>query len=182
MPTIVVRFRSRLWRQAKPDQRAYVARPGKLGNPFVIGRDGTRAEVIEKFRAHFFSRPDLMAAAKGLKGKLLGCFCAPEPCHAQVLADYADTPDGYFIPVGSAVHHRLREYKLKAVASKELRSHMCRGRRFHSWALTLSCGHVTMRPARVATRPSHAEPDAKPPGFWRRAPSKVRCTACPLRD
>jgi hypothetical protein len=28
----------------------YVGRPSALGNPFVVGRDGSRAEVIEKFR------------------------------------------------------------------------------------------------------------------------------------
>ena len=28
----------------------YVGRPTPLGNPFVIGVDGTRAEVIEKYR------------------------------------------------------------------------------------------------------------------------------------
>jgi hypothetical protein len=31
--------------------RVYVGRPGKWGNPFVIGRDGSRDEVIAKYRA-----------------------------------------------------------------------------------------------------------------------------------
>jgi len=33
-----------------PD-RIYVGRPSKWGNPFVIGRDGSRDEVIAKYRA-----------------------------------------------------------------------------------------------------------------------------------
>jgi hypothetical protein len=31
--------------------RVYIGRPSKWGNPFVIGRDGSREEVIEKYRA-----------------------------------------------------------------------------------------------------------------------------------
>lgn len=181
MPTLVVRFRSRLWRQAAPGMRAYVARPSKFGNPFKIGTDGTRAEVIEKFRQHFFSRPDLMEAAKALKGKLLGCWCAPEPCHAQVLADYADTPDGYMVPIEPITHHRLREYPLRTVASLDVRGHIIRGRKCYSWAMTLSCEHRALRPARVARDGERVEEAAKPAGFWRRAPRKVRCTSCPLR-
>ena len=30
--------------------QAYVGRPGVLGNPFVVGRDGSREEVIGKYR------------------------------------------------------------------------------------------------------------------------------------
>ncbi len=29
----------------------YIGRPGKWGNPFEIGKDGNRAEVIEKYEA-----------------------------------------------------------------------------------------------------------------------------------
>ena len=34
-----------------PKEAVYVGRPTKWGNPYVIGKDGTRAEVIEKYRA-----------------------------------------------------------------------------------------------------------------------------------
>jgi Domain of unknown function (DUF4326) len=40
----------RVGRRSAPD-RVYVGRPSKWGNPFVIGRDGTRDEVIAKYRA-----------------------------------------------------------------------------------------------------------------------------------
>ncbi len=60
------------------------------GNPFVIGHDGSRAEVIEKYRAWLWREiragrvplEDLAA----LRGKRLACWCAPEPCHGDVLA------------------------------------------------------------------------------------------------
>jgi hypothetical protein len=67
-----------------------VMRPSKWGNPFVIGRDGTRSEVIEKYRTHVLSSPELVAALPELKGKYLGCVCLPMPCHVEVLIDLAN--------------------------------------------------------------------------------------------
>jgi hypothetical protein len=62
----------------------YVGRPTKWGNPFKIGRDGTRAEVIERYERWLLEQPELVAALDELRGKTLGCWCAPEPCHADV--------------------------------------------------------------------------------------------------
>lgn len=63
------------------------------GNPFKIGPDGTREEVIAKFRCWFYTRPDLVAKAKReLKGKVLGCWCSPQACHGDVLAEAANGP------------------------------------------------------------------------------------------
>jgi hypothetical protein len=60
------------------------------GIPFVIGRDGTRDEVIAKYRAWIVRQPALMAVLGELKGKDLVCWCAPERCHAEVLIDLAN--------------------------------------------------------------------------------------------
>jgi Domain of unknown function (DUF4326) len=60
------------------------------GNPFVIGRDGTREEVISKYRAYLLSNPNLMARLPSLKGKVLGCWCHPKACHGDVLAELAE--------------------------------------------------------------------------------------------
>lgn len=69
----------------------YVGRPTKFGNPFVIGRDGTRAEVVQKYREWIASNPDLYEAAqRELRGQNLICWCAPEPCHADVLLEIAN--------------------------------------------------------------------------------------------
>ena len=65
----------------------YIGRPSKWGNPFQIGRDGTREEVIEKYRAWVAQRPDLVAALPELAGKTIACWCAPKACHGDVLAD-----------------------------------------------------------------------------------------------
>ena len=69
----------------------FIGRPSKWGNPFRIGKDGTREEVIEKFRKYFFSRPELMEAARReLKGKVLGCFYFPLGCHGDILASFVN--------------------------------------------------------------------------------------------
>jgi hypothetical protein len=68
----------------------YIGRPSKFGNPFKIGRDGNRAEVIRKYHIWIFSQPKLMASLRDIKGKRLGCWCHPLPCHGDVLAMLAD--------------------------------------------------------------------------------------------
>lgn len=60
------------------------------GNPFVIGKDGTRIEVIEKFKAWILTQPELLARLPELKGKVLGCWCKPQPCHGDVLVNLAN--------------------------------------------------------------------------------------------
>jgi hypothetical protein len=72
----------------------YIGRPSKWGNPFAIGRDGSRAQVIAKYRAWVLARPELVAALPELRGKTLGCWCAPQACHGDVLAELAQSAPG----------------------------------------------------------------------------------------
>ena len=68
----------------------YIGRPSKWGNPFVIGKHGTRDEVIQKYREWLMSQPELLAEVKTLKGKVLGCYCAPAACHGDFLSELAN--------------------------------------------------------------------------------------------
>lgn len=61
-----------------------------FANPFVIGRDGDREGVVAKYEDYLRSRPDLMARLPELRGKRLGCWCAPSACHGDLLARLAD--------------------------------------------------------------------------------------------
>jgi uncharacterized protein DUF4326 len=70
----------------------YIGRPSKWGNPFKIGRDGSRNEVIAKYRKWLLTRPDLIAALPELRGRTLVCWCAPLPCHGDVLLELANKP------------------------------------------------------------------------------------------
>ena len=70
-------------RRSKYD--VYIGRPSKWGNPFVIGKDGDRDTVIDRYRAWILTQPHLLAALPELKGKVLGCYCRPKACHGDVL-------------------------------------------------------------------------------------------------
>ncbi|MFZ4100108.1 MAG: DUF4326 domain-containing protein [Chlamydiia bacterium] len=59
----------------------------RWGNPFHIGPDGTREEVIVKYRNWILQQPELLAALPMLEGKILGCHCKPEACHGDVLLE-----------------------------------------------------------------------------------------------
>jgi hypothetical protein len=65
-------------------------RRSKWANPFKVGRDGTREEVIAKYRAWLLQQPALMGALRELRGKDLACWCAPAACHAEVLDELAN--------------------------------------------------------------------------------------------
>ena len=65
-------------------QAVYVGRPRKWGNPFVLGKDGNREEVIAKYMS-YLSNEMIAQAQKELKGKHLICWCSPQTCHADVL-------------------------------------------------------------------------------------------------
>lgn len=74
------------------DCDVFIARPSKWGNPFHIGRDGTRDEVIAKYRRWILKQPELMADLHELRGKILGCHCYPKRCHGEVLVELANRP------------------------------------------------------------------------------------------
>jgi hypothetical protein len=69
----------------------YIGRPSKWGNPFAIGKDGGRAEVIARYREWIATQPHLLADLHELRGKRLGCYCKPKACHGDVLAFLAET-------------------------------------------------------------------------------------------
>lgn len=74
----------------RPDA-VYVGRPTKWGNPFEIGKDGTREEVIAKHRAWLLGEDRLMRQAREeLRGMNLVCWCAPRACHADLLLEIAN--------------------------------------------------------------------------------------------
>jgi len=86
-----------------PSDSVYVGRPSIYGNPFHIGKDGTRDEVIEKFESHLnysLRTPGFRERlVSDLKGKDLICWCTPrggltaeDPhvCHAQTLLRIAN--------------------------------------------------------------------------------------------
>jgi len=72
-----------------PANTVYVGRPSKWGNPFRIGVDGTRDEVISKYRRWLEEKlKEDPTFLDPLKGKDLACWCPLDvPCHADVILE-----------------------------------------------------------------------------------------------
>jgi len=72
----------------------YIGRGSTWGNPYRIGPDGSRKEVIEKYRDYILDRlmheDELIEELLKLDGKRLACYCKPEPCHGDVLVEIID--------------------------------------------------------------------------------------------
>ncbi len=87
-----------------PEDAVYVGRPSKWGNSMTMKElrrlfpKDTKEELNQKavdwYREYIavpFGRPaELMAEITELKGKDLVCWCAPLPCHADVLLKLAN--------------------------------------------------------------------------------------------
>lgn len=94
----------------------YIGRGSKWGNPFVIGRDGTREEVIAKYRKYILNNLCLMSQLGELKDKVLGCFCKPLACHGDVLVELAEMDK-----IGVVGSRTFRDYeRLEGVLEKFL--------------------------------------------------------------
>lgn len=69
----------------------YIGRGSVWGNPYVIGKDGTREDVVKRYKRYLWERmksgviTDEMLLE--LDGKPLVCFCAPHNCHGYVIRD-----------------------------------------------------------------------------------------------
>lgn len=108
-PVRIQLSRARGWRM--PENTVSVARPGPLGNPFVVGKDGTREYCVELYRRLLAGYLCLTAGPSieeqeativevrkrlpGLRGKNLACWCRNDgkPCHADVLLELANQPE-----------------------------------------------------------------------------------------
>lgn len=65
----------------------YIGRGTIWGNPYYIGRDGTREEVIEKYREYAKNNEEILSNLHKLEGQVLGCSCKPKLCHGDVLIE-----------------------------------------------------------------------------------------------
>ena len=107
----------RAWMEDEPDRNAYIGRRGVVfvptdsesggggkvrwpprdsvwANPFKVKGAMTRGKAVEAYRAYIVDRLNdddddeiTPAALEALRGKRLGCWCAPEACHGDVLRD-----------------------------------------------------------------------------------------------
>ena len=104
MPQRIRLSRAKGWR--KPPDTVKVDRTTFWGNPFVVGRDGTRAECVDLYAKLLMgylcvsqhvtledqkaAREYALAHLDELAGKNLACWCSDGQCHADVLLKVAN--------------------------------------------------------------------------------------------
>ena len=76
------------------NQGEWRLRQSKWHNPFKIDtkkrrRDGTLEQVLAKYERHLHDS-GLIADIQELRGRDLACWCAPKPCHGDVLLRLAN--------------------------------------------------------------------------------------------
>jgi hypothetical protein len=59
----------------------------KWANPYRIGIDGNRDDVIKKYKEWILNQPDLINNLSELEGKTLACWCYPKKCHGDILIE-----------------------------------------------------------------------------------------------
>lgn len=79
------------WRK---EGAVYIGRGSPFGNPFRFGRHRDREEAIESYGEYFHRKlrfdKEFLKEVNGLRDKTLACFCAPKPCHGQVIIDFLE--------------------------------------------------------------------------------------------
>lgn len=68
-----------------PPNTVLIDRTTIWGNPFHLGIDGDRDEVLEKYLSWLPTQPQLIAKLPLLHGRNLMCWCSPKRCHGEVL-------------------------------------------------------------------------------------------------
>jgi hypothetical protein len=77
----------------------YIGRPSKWGNPYSH-KEGTKAEFKvdtreQAIEAYYYYITEgegqhLLKDLDELKGKTLGCWCSPKPCHGEILINLVE--------------------------------------------------------------------------------------------
>jgi hypothetical protein len=79
------------YHNSAPADAIYIGRGSPYGNPFVIGKDGSRDDVCDKYSALVEGNEKLKSLIKReLRGKHLVCFCKPQRCHGDYILNIAN--------------------------------------------------------------------------------------------
>jgi hypothetical protein len=70
-----------------------IDRMTQWGNVFVLGKDGDRDSVCDRYREHVVRRSELVEQLQALRGKVLGCHCYPKRCHGNELIELLGEPE-----------------------------------------------------------------------------------------
>jgi hypothetical protein len=84
----------------KSSYDVYIGRPSIYGNPVIIGKKCQYCDIVHSdagstlqcYRDYFYSKiendENFRKSLEDIKGKTLGCFCKPKPCHGDIICEY----------------------------------------------------------------------------------------------
>ncbi len=101
----------------------YNLNESKWANKYVIGKDGTRSECIEKYKQDLLKNDKLMDDLHEIDNHVLGCWCFPEnSCHGEVLIDLRKKQKDFELQTGGIEHVNkpIKKYKLAVVGSRTI--------------------------------------------------------------
>lgn len=71
-----------------------IDRSSPFGNPYHLKHEGERCTVLHQYREYFFKRvetdPEFRRRVLELRGKRLGCHCAPKLCHGMIIVEWLE--------------------------------------------------------------------------------------------
>jgi hypothetical protein len=67
-----------------------------LNNPYTVKALGSNEAAVAAYCRHLLQEPGMLSRVPLLRGSVLACWCAPEPCHADVLAVLAEADRGEY--------------------------------------------------------------------------------------
>ncbi|MEX2717500.1 MAG: DUF4326 domain-containing protein [Candidatus Sigynarchaeota archaeon] len=71
-----------------------IDRSSPFGNPFPLRNERERGAVLQRYREYFYRRVERDAEfrerVRALRGKRLGCHCAPKPCHGMIIVEWLE--------------------------------------------------------------------------------------------
>lgn len=85
--TVVVNMRTNAYDVA-------IDRSSPFGNPYHLKHEGERIAVLQKYREYFYERVErdgeFRRRVLELRGKRLGCHCAPKLCHGMIIVEWLE--------------------------------------------------------------------------------------------
>lgn len=98
----------------------FIARPSPLGNPFKLKKGEEKGSTLPRYREYFYKQIEedniiLIAELNkiinllGVTDVYLGCHCAPEPCHGDIIKEFVK---------GQMINRTIPRYKVLECSSR----------------------------------------------------------------
>lgn len=120
-------------RMAPRKRGSWDLRAHPLHNPYSVKLIGSNEAAVSAYCRYLLQEPSLLARVPLLQGSTLACWCAPELCHAHVLAVLAERPrteyqmwleefaadPGKVLPMGEGTTQKARIVYAEPPAARE---------------------------------------------------------------